>query len=165
VYNLVSFLILEEIVSVFLHLACFDYGFVRYSLRTLIMKFWWRLFLHLYRWCGFCLWFCLCVVSHKHIELCMLYTILTSLLDFLSFFSWWNWGLNLGLCISKAGILLLEIYLQSILFWLFWRWGSHELFCLGWHQAVIFSISASQVARITGVSLWCLATTKVAWLT
>jgi hypothetical protein len=32
-------------------------------------------------------------------------------------------GLNSGLCSCKAGIVLLEPHLQSILFWLFWRWG------------------------------------------
>jgi hypothetical protein len=34
-----------------------------------------------------------------------------------------DWGLNLGLCTCKAGALLLEPHLQSILLWLFWRWG------------------------------------------
>jgi hypothetical protein len=37
-------------------------------------------------------------------------------------------GLNTGLCICKAGALLLEPYLQSILLWLYWRWGSQEQF-------------------------------------
>jgi hypothetical protein len=32
-------------------------------------------------------------------------------------------GLNLGLHACKAGTLPLEPHLQSILFWLFWRWG------------------------------------------
>jgi hypothetical protein len=36
---------------------------------------------------------------------------------------WWGWGLNSGLCGCKAGALLLEPHLQSILLWLFWRWG------------------------------------------
>jgi hypothetical protein len=43
-------------------------------------------------------------------------------------FFWWGWSLNSGLCTYKAGTLLLEAYLQSILLWLFWRWGSGELF-------------------------------------
>jgi hypothetical protein len=30
--------------------------------------------------------------------------------------------------------------------------GSHELFCLGWPQTTILPKSASQVARITGMS-------------
>jgi hypothetical protein len=30
------------------------------------------------------------------------------------------------------------------------RWGSHELFCLGWPQTMILPISASPVAWITG---------------
>jgi hypothetical protein len=33
--------------------------------------------------------------------------------------------------VCKAGTLLLEAHLQSILFWLFCRWGSCELFALG----------------------------------
>jgi hypothetical protein len=41
------------------------------------------------------------------------------------------------------------------LHWLFWRWGSHELFALGWPQTMILLISASQVAGITGVSHRC----------
>jgi hypothetical protein len=36
----------------------------------------------------------------------------------------WDWHLNLGLRICKAGVLPLEPHLQSILLWLFWRWGS-----------------------------------------
>jgi hypothetical protein len=48
------------------------------------------------------------------------------------FFFWWDWGLNSGHHVCKAGILPLEPHLQSILLWLFWRWGSHELFaCIG----------------------------------
>jgi hypothetical protein len=40
--------------------------------------------------------------------------------------------------------------------WLFWRWGSCKL---SWLWTWILPISASQVARITGVSLWCLIST------
>jgi hypothetical protein len=36
---------------------------------------------------------------------------------------WCNWSLNLGLHTCKADALLLEPYFQSILLWLFWRWG------------------------------------------
>jgi hypothetical protein len=41
------------------------------------------------------------------------------------------------------------------LLWLFWRWvgGSHELFA-HWPRTMILLISASQVARIIGVSHW-----------
>jgi hypothetical protein len=47
----------------------------------------------------------------------------------LHLFFWWDWGLNSGLCAGKAGALLLEPHLQSILLWLFWRgWGPWELF-------------------------------------
>jgi hypothetical protein len=34
-----------------------------------------------------------------------------------------NWDLNSGLLTCKAGSLPLEPVLQSILLWLFWRWG------------------------------------------
>jgi hypothetical protein len=43
-------------------------------------------------------------------------------------FLWWDLGFNSGLYGCKAGTLLLEPHLQPILLWLFWRWGSHELF-------------------------------------
>jgi hypothetical protein len=47
---------------------------------------------------------------------------------------------------------------SPFLFWLFWRWNILNYFiCLGWPQNVILSLSASQVARITGVSHQCLA--------
>jgi hypothetical protein len=39
------------------------------------------------------------------------------------FLFWWDWNLNLGLRAHKAGILLIDPHFQSILFWLFWRWG------------------------------------------
>jgi hypothetical protein len=55
--------------------------------------------------------------------------------------------LDTGLYICKAGALLLESCLQSILLWLFWRTG-----LTGWPQTTILPISSSQVARITGVS-------------
>jgi hypothetical protein len=35
----------------------------------------------------------------------------------------WDWDLNSGICTCKAGTLLLELHLQLILLWLFWRWG------------------------------------------
>jgi hypothetical protein len=75
---------------------------------------------------------------------------------FLFFFSLWDWSLNSGLPVSKAGALPLEPYLQSILFWLFWRWGGGLLnyfpqFGL-WTKILL--ISTSQVARITGMSHW-----------
>jgi hypothetical protein len=34
-----------------------------------------------------------------------------------------NWDLN-------SGTLLLDQWLHSIVFWLFWRWGSYDLFDL-----------------------------------
>jgi hypothetical protein len=36
------------------------------------------------------------------------------------------------------------------------RWGSQELFPPGGTQTVILQISASQIARITVMSYWCL---------
>jgi hypothetical protein len=41
--------------------------------------------------------------------------------DFLVFFE--GLGFELRLCTYKTGSLLLEPNLQSILLWLFWRWG------------------------------------------
>jgi hypothetical protein len=35
--------------------------------------------------------------------------------------------------------------------------GSHKLFAWGWLWTAIFLISVSKVARITGMSHWCLA--------
>jgi hypothetical protein len=71
------------------------------------------------------------------------------------FFSsfWWDLGFNSGLHTCKAGMcLLLETHLQSILLWLFWRWGSFKLFA--WAG---FKPRSSWVARITGMSHWHLA--------
>jgi hypothetical protein len=67
-----------------------------------------------------------------------------------------DWGLNSRLHACKVSTLLLEPHLQSILLWLFWRWGSPALF-QGWPQTSILPISASQAAGITGVSYLCLA--------
>jgi hypothetical protein len=36
---------------------------------------------------------------------------------------WWDWGLKTGLWACKAGTLLIEPHLLSILPWLFWKWG------------------------------------------
>jgi hypothetical protein len=54
----------------------------------------------------------------------------------------WVMGLNSGLHTCKAATLTLEPHLQSILLWLFLRWGSHELFVLAGLKTVIFWISA-----------------------
>jgi hypothetical protein len=43
-------------------------------------------------------------------------------LSFFFFFKW-DWGLNSRHCDPKANALSLEPHLQSILLWLFWRWG------------------------------------------
>jgi hypothetical protein len=60
-------------------------------------------------------------------------------------------GLNLGILVCKAGTLPFEPHLQSILLWLFWRWGPPELFAWVGSEPVLL-ISAFQIARITGVS-------------
>jgi hypothetical protein len=76
---------------------------------------------------------------------------------------WWFCFVLLGLGFKlrashtcRPGALPLEPHLQSILLWLFWRW-SLENYLLGWPQTMILLISASQVARIPGVSHWHLA--------
>jgi hypothetical protein len=66
-------------------------------------------------------------------------------------------GLNSGLHTCKVGALMLETHIQYILLWLFWRWGVSQTTCPGWPWTLILLISASQVARITGVSHQCLA--------
>jgi hypothetical protein len=68
-----------------------------------------------------------------------------------------NWRLNSGLCAYKAGILLLEPCLQSILLWLFFGDGVMRTICPNWPQTSILPISASQEAKITGMSHTCLA--------
>jgi hypothetical protein len=49
------------------------------------------------------------------------------------------------------GFVLLEPCLQFFLLWLFWRWVSGTI-CLGWLWTSTLLISASQGARITGMS-------------
>jgi hypothetical protein len=48
--------------------------------------------------------------------------------SFFFFFFWWDCGLNSGLRTCKAGALLLEPHLQTILLWLFLEMGSLEHF-------------------------------------
>jgi hypothetical protein len=35
----------------------------------------------------------------------------------------WDWGLDSGFCACKANAVPLDPHLQSILLWLYWRWG------------------------------------------
>jgi hypothetical protein len=73
---------------------------------------------------------------------------------FIIIFFLWDWGLNSEFHACKTGSLLFELYLQTILFWLFWRWGLlNYLPRLALNQFLL--ISASQVARITFGSHWC----------
>jgi hypothetical protein len=53
-------------------------------------------------------------------------------------------------CLQSKQVIYLESYFKSILLWLFWRWGLRAI-CLAWPENVILLISASEVARITGV--------------
>jgi hypothetical protein len=46
-------------------------------------------------------------------------------------------------------------------FWLFWRWGPHELCAWVGFKLLILQISVSQVARIIGMSLWHPADTQI----
>jgi hypothetical protein len=64
---------------------------------------------------------------------------------------WWEWGLKSGLCVCNAGTLPLK----SILFWLFWRWGSRELFALAGLKPQ--SWSQPLKVRIIGLSYQWLA--------
>jgi hypothetical protein len=70
---------------------------------------------------------------------------------FLFFFFWrWDWGLNSGLCVCKA-VVLLEPHLSLFCSGYFENVVLRTI-CLGW---AILPISASQVARITGMSHQC----------
>jgi hypothetical protein len=68
------------------------------------------------------------------------------------------WFLLIGLGFdthSFTSPLPLAPHLQSILLWLFWRWGSHKVFsCAGLKLWSPPPISASQEAWITGMSHW-----------
>jgi hypothetical protein len=77
---------------------------------------------------------------------------------FIFLFFWRNPGLNSELCTCKAGILLLELYLQSSPFCSGYL-GDEVLqtICLGWTWTANLLISASQVAGITGINHWHLA--------
>jgi hypothetical protein len=69
-------------------------------------------------------------------------------------------GLNSAWCTLKAVSLSLELHLQSILHWLFWRWGLlKSLPRLAWNPEPL--ISASQVVKIICMSHLCLATTYI----
>jgi hypothetical protein len=65
-------------------------------------------------------------------------------------------GFELRASHLKAGTPSLQPHLQSILFWLFWRWGlMNYLPRLASNlDSLILPISASWVARITGASHW-----------
>jgi hypothetical protein len=67
--------------------------------------------------------------------------------------------LRASLHICKSGIHL-EPHLQSILLWLFWKWGPKH-YCPGWPQTSILPILASQEARVTGVTHRCLTRQKL----
>jgi hypothetical protein len=73
------------------------------------------------------------------------------------FFFFWDWNLNSDLSPCKAGTLPLEPCFQSILLWLFWRWGrggvSHELFAWGGLQSSpLLSLPPSQPPRVPGIT-------------
>jgi hypothetical protein len=68
-----------------------------------------------------------------------------------SFIFWWDWSLNSGFCTWKAGTLLLEPRSSPLYSGYFGHGVSHTI-CLGWPQTALFLISASQVARMTGMS-------------
>jgi hypothetical protein len=65
------------------------------------------------------------------------------------FLFWWDCSLNSGLHACKAGTLPLDAALQSILLWIFWRWGFvNYLLRLDSEQDT--PDVGNQVARITG---------------
>jgi hypothetical protein len=75
----------------------------------------------------------------------------------LLFFFWWTWGLNSQLCTCKAGALPLEAHLQSILLWLFWRWGKGGCMPPAWDDLEPRS-SWSQLPKQLGLQLWSTST-------
>jgi hypothetical protein len=64
-------------------------------------------------------------------------------------------GLELRASHLQSRCCTLEPHLQSVLLWLFWKWGLSV--CLGWPWTLTLWISAFQVARITSKSHQCLA--------
>jgi hypothetical protein len=73
------------------------------------------------------------------------------ILDWFGDFFLWYLDLKSGFCTYKAGALALEPLLQCIFLWLFWRWFLIK-YLPKLTRTIILPISASQVARITGVS-------------
>jgi hypothetical protein len=67
------------------------------------------------------------------------------------FFFWWNWDLNFLL--TKQALYYLR-HTSSPFFSGYFGDGILQTICPGWPQTVIFSISTSQVAKITGLSHW-----------
>jgi hypothetical protein len=64
----------------------------------------------------------------------------------------WDWGMNSGLHICKAGALQLESQpLVHFALVILEVGGVSQTICLGWPQTMILQISASPVARITNV--------------
>jgi hypothetical protein len=74
-------------------------------------------------------------------------------------------GFELRASHLKVSVVPFETHLQSIFLWLFWRWGGgfSQIICPGWSWMVSLPISASQVAKITGGSHWCLAILQNFW--
>jgi hypothetical protein len=70
---------------------------------------------------------------------------LSFLLVFIIFFVLVGLVLELRALHFQSGALLLEPYLQYILLWLFWRWGSHELFAT---DGLELHSSQSQIAGL-----------------
>jgi hypothetical protein len=68
------------------------------------------------------------------------------------YFFWWDWSLNSVLCTCKAGALLLEPHLKSILLWLFFGDGVSQTVCQEWPQTSILPIS-DQVLRCFFISV------------
>jgi hypothetical protein len=70
------------------------------------------------------------------------------------FFGGWDWGLNSGFHTCKVVTLSPGPCLLSIFALVIFEDGVLRTSCLGWLWTLILPISASQVARITGVSHW-----------
>jgi hypothetical protein len=70
--------------------------------------------------------------------------------------SWWDWDFNSGLHSCKAGALPLEPYFQVHFALVSFGDRVSQTICPGWPQTSYLQISASQVARITGLRHQCI---------
>jgi hypothetical protein len=84
------------------------------------------------------------------------FTFSRPVLNFLFLYGGWVWDLNLGLHACKVGALPPESASSPFCSGYFGV-GDLSTICLSWAWTVVYPISASQVARVVGMSHQCLA--------